>query len=384
MIKNAVDERAAPTEKNSMSTCEPIPWAKPNFWGKEQEYVAQALASNWISGGSFVDRFERDFAQYQGARHATTSSNGTTAIHMAFLALGVRPGDEVIVPGFAFMAAANMAIHLGAKPIFADVDPATWCITAEGVEKCLSPRTKVVVPVHTYGNVCPVDEILNVIRGREIALVEDVAEAFSSRYKNQLAGTMGVVNTFSFQATKTITTGEGGMVTTNDQALQERMHLFRNHGVQRKRYWHEVAGHNFRLTNMQAAIGCGQLEKIETIISERRRVYHTYQKCLSGVRGVTMQRFSDEVDPVVWAIAVKLDPQAYPQGRNSVMEQLGEFSIETRNGFYAASLLEHIYACPRLPICEDLSRQVISLPTYPTLEERQIQLICSRLKDLCK
>ncbi len=384
MFKNAIDERKLPDDKGIIRTREPISWAKPNFWGKEQEYVAQALASNWISGGSFVDRLERDFAQYQGAGHATTASNGTTALHMAFLALDVRPGDEVIVPGFAFMAAANIALHLGAKPIFTDVDPVTWCMTAEGVEKCLSPKTKVVVPVHTYGNVCAVDEILDVIRGRAISVVEDVAEAFCSRYKNQLAGTMGVVNTFSFQATKTITTGEGGMVTTNDQTLHEKMRLFRNHGVQHRRYWHEVAGHNFRLTNMQAAIGCAQLEKIETIINERRRVYRSYQKCLSEIMGITMQRFSSDVDPVVWAIAVTLDRQAYPQGRDSVMEQLGECGIETRNGFYAASLMGDLYGYSNLPVCEELSQQVISLPTYPTLRDNDIELICSNLGRLCK
>jgi len=367
-----------------MTACEPIPWAKPNFWGNEHQYVAQALTSSWISGGPFVDRFEHDFAQYQGVRHATTASNGTTALHMAFLALGVRPGDEVIVPGFAFMAAANVALHLGARPVFAEVDPATWCMTAKEAEKCLSPKTKVILPVHTYGNVCAVDEFLELISGRAIALVEDVAEAFSSRYKNRFAGTLGVLGTFSFQATKTITTGEGGMVVTENQGLYDRMCLFRSHGMLRTRYWHEVAGHNFRLTNMQAALGCAQLEKIDRIIWERKRVYLTYQNYLSTVPGVTLQYFPPEVDPVVWAIAVKLDPQAYPQGRDLVMKQLGEAGIETRNGFCAASRMKHLYTCSKLPICEDLSQQVISLPTYPTLGDDDIELICARLRSLRK
>ena len=365
-----------------MIACEPIPWAKPNMWGNEHEYVAQALSSTWISGGPFVDRLEHDFGRYQGMRHAAAASNGTTALHMAFLALNLQPGDEVVVPGFAFLTAANLALQLGATPVFTEVDPTTWCMTAEAVERCLSPRTKVIVPVHTYGGVCAVDEILELINGRAISVVEDVAEAFSSRYKNRLAGTMGVMGTFSFQATKTITTGEGGMVVTDNQDLYDRMCLFRSHGMLRRRYWHDVAGHNFRLTNMQAALGCAQLEKIDRIILERKRVHLTYQRCLSKVPGVTMQRFAPEVDPVVWAIAVKLDRRAYPQGRDTVIQQLKKAGIETRNGFYAASLMEHLYTCPKLPVCEDLSREVISLPTYPTLPDDDIDLICNELRSL--
>lgn len=367
-----------------MTPCDSIPWAKPNFWGNEHEYVAQALASSWISGGPFVDRFERDFAQYQGVRHATTASNGTTALHMAFLALGVQPGDEVIVPGFAFLAAANVALHMNAKPIFTEVDPSTWCMTAAHAEKCLTPRTKVIVPVHTYGNVCEMDEIVDLVSGRAIAVVEDVAEAFASRYKNRLAGTIGNMGAFSFQATKTITTGEGGMVVTDSGELCEKMSLFRSHGMLRRRYWHEVAGHNFRLTNLQAALGCAQLEKIGQIIRERKRVHRTYQNCLSKVPGVTLQHFPPEVDPIVWAVAVQLDPQAYPQGRDLVMQQLEEAGIETRNGFYAASRMEHLYTCSPLPVCEALSQEVISLPTYPTLQDDDIELICARLGSLRK
>ena len=331
-----------------------------------------------------MDRLEHDFALYQGVDHAVTASNGTTALHMAFLALNVQPGDEVIVPGFAFLTAANLALQMGAKPVFAEVDPETWCMTAQEVQKCLSPRTKVIVPVHTYGNVCAVDEILDVVANHSIVVVVDAAEAFSSRYKNQLTGTTGVVGTFSFQATKTITTGEGGMVITNDQALYDRMCLFRSHGMLRTRYWHELPGHNFRLTNMQAALGCAQLEKIDRIIWERRRLHRIYQDCLSKVPGVTMQFFSADVDPVIWAIAVKLDRQAYPQGRDVVMQQLKESGIETRNGFYAASLMDHLYSCPKLPICEDLSQQIISLPTYPALGDNDIDLICAKLKALRK
>jgi perosamine synthetase len=359
-----------------------IPWAKPVFGGNEQQYVSEAIASSWISGGNFVDRFEREFAEYTGASYAMTSSNGTTALHMALLALSVGPGDEIVVPGFAFMAAANVALHLGAKPVFAEVDPSTWCITAEQVERCLSPRTKAIVAVHTYGNVCGMDEIVTLAKDKSIVVVEDAAEAFGSRYKNRQAGSIGEFGTFSFHATKTITTGEGGMVITDSPELRDRMYLYRNHGMRHTRYWHEVPGHNFRLTNLQAAMGCAQLERINQIAWERRRVYASYQKYLSTLSGVTLQFYRPDVDPVVWAVAVTLDPGAYPQGRDAVIHQLDEAGIETRNGFYAASMLPHLYDCGSLPVCEALSRQIISLPTHCGLQDSEIELICCELSGL--
>ncbi len=359
-----------------------IPWAKPDFWGKEEQYVLEALSSTWISGGPFIERLESSMAEYCGTAFAAAASNGTTAIHMAYLALGVGPGDEVIVPGFAFLAAANIAIHTGAQPVFAEVDPDTWCLTAAAVEERLTSRTKLIVPVHTYGNICDMDGILGVAGAHGVAVLEDAAEAFASRYKGRLAGTMGLMGSFSFQATKMITTGEGGMVITNDRGLFDLMALYRSHGMLRQRYWHEVAGHNFRLTNLQAALGCAQFEFLDQIIQERSRVYDTYRAHLGDTPGLAMQYFSPDVEPVVWAMAVKLDPKAFPQGRDEVISQLQtEGAIETRPGFYAASLMD-LYNCSALPICEEVSRQVISLPTYPSLSNEQIEFVCERLLSL--
>jgi len=362
-----------------------IPWARPDYWGNEKSYVLAALASTWISGGEFVDRLEKDFANFNDVPYALSASNGTTALHMAYLALNLQPGDEVVVPGFAFLAAANLALHMKVKPVFAEVDPATWCLRAADVEKCLSRRTRAIVPVHTYGNVCDMDEIIALANSHHIPVVEDSAEAFASRYKHRMAGSMGLLGSFSFQATKTITTGEGGMVVTRNQGLLARMALYRNHGMLRKRhYWHELAGHNFRLTNLQAAIGCAQLERIDEIIRERQRVHAQYQMILKDTPGVTLQRFLPEVQPVLWAMAVKLDPLAYPQGRDVVLEQMKQVQIESRPGFVSPSFMKHLYACPELPVCEDLSRQVISLPSYPTIRDDQVQRICAELMRLRK
>jgi len=361
---------------------ESIPWARPDYWGKEREYVAEALASTWISGGPFVDRLEREFARYCGTPRALTSSNGTTALHMALLALKVGRGDEVVVPGFGFLAAANIALHLGAIPVFAEVDPATWCVTAAEIERRLSPRTRAIVPVHTYGNVCAMGPIASLARTRGVAVIEDAAEALGSRLEDRLAGTMADVGCFSFQATKTITTGEGGMVVTANDELYETMWLYRNHGMLRKRYyWHELPGMNFRLTNLQAALGCAQLEQLDRIAAARQQVHAHYRRRLSDVPGLELQHFPAEVEPTLWAIAARLAPNAYPQGRDVVMGQMNQEGIETRPGFVAASRLG-LYACPPLPICEELAEQVISLPSFPTLEEGQIARICATLERL--
>ena len=356
-----------------------IPWAQPDFWGAEERYLLEALHSTWISGGEFVDRLEREVAELTGSRFAVSASNGTTAIHMAYLGIGLEPGDEVIVPGFCFLAAANVALHMKATPVFAEVDPETWCVTAEAIEARITPRTRAIVPVHTYGNVCDLDPILELAASKNIVVIEDAAESFASKYKGRWSGAIAPMGTFSFQATKTITTGEGGMVVTNDPAMQRRMALYRSHGMLGRRYLHEVPGHNFRLTNLQAALGCAQLERLDTIIRERRRVHATYSGALSRIDGVRPQLYRADVDPVLWAIAVELDGDAYPQGRDTLIGQLAAAGIETRNGFYAASEMA-IYEDRRpLPVCERLSRNVISLPTYPTLDDERIEMICAAL-----
>jgi perosamine synthetase len=365
-----------------MTNTQLIPWAKPQFWGNEQSYVSEALTSTWISGGPFIDRFETDFADYVNTPFALTTSNGTSAIHMAYLALGLKPGDEVIIPGFSFLAAANLAIQFGAKPVFAEVNPDTWLVSASEIEKCLSPKTKIIVPIHSYGNVCEMDKILTLADNHGIPVVEDTAEAFASRYNGRQAGTMSTIGTFSFQATKTITTGEGGMVITQNEELYKVMALYRSHGMLRKiYYWHELPGHNFRLTNLQAALGCAQLKNLKYTIRERNRVYKQYKKFLLDVHGIRPQHFSLEVEPVLWAMAVKLDRNAYPQGRDRIIEQMTHLQIETRPGFYAPSFME-FYSCPRLPVCEEISQQVISLPTFPALQNEQIEYICNSLISL--
>ena len=369
------------TTKSSLT---PIPWAQPDFWGLEEKYLVEALHSTWISGGAFVDRLESEVATLSGSPFAVSASNGTTAIHLAYLGLGLGPGDEVIVPGFCYLAAANIALQMGMKPIFAEVDPDTFCITAESIESVITPQTRLIVAVHTYGNVCDMDEIMSLAQRKGITVLEDAAESFASMYKGRQSGAIAQIGVYSFQATKTVTTGEGGMVVTRDEALARRMMLYRSHGVLGRRYWHELPGHNFRLTNLQAALGCAQLARLDSIIKERRRVHRTYTAALKDVAGMRLQVFHSDVDPVLWALALELDPAAFPQGRDQVIEQLAVEGIETRNGFYAASQLPIYPDCAPLPFCERLANNVISLPTFPSLDDRQIDYVTSKLIALRK
>jgi len=361
----------------------PISWAKPVFWGREQAYVADAMASTWISGGAYVDRLEHEIAAFCNVPCALAVANGTVAIHLSYLAIGLHAGDEVVVPGFGYLAAANVALHVGAKPVFAEIDPGTWCLTAETVAQVLSPRTRAVVPIHTYGNACDMDSILALCSRRGIVVIEDAAESFGTRYKGRQSGTMGDVGCFSFQATKTITTGEGGMVVTSRDELAEPLRLYRSHGVSRRRYFHEVAGLNFRLTNMQAAMGCAQFEQIEVIIEARRRTHDCYCRCLENIDGLVMQKFSPTVEPVVWAVALKLDSSAFPQGRDAVIDQLADAGIESRPGFYPPNAMPDLYGKGiDIPVCTAIARQVISLPSYPSLTSEEIERVCVNLKAL--
>lgn len=361
-----------------------IPWAKAEFWGNEEKYVIDALQSSWISGGPYVEQLEAACAEFLGVPHALAVANGTAALDLAFLALDIKPGDEIIVPGFAFMAAANVALQKGAVPVFCDVDPRTWCIRPEAVEKLISKRTRAIVAVHSYGNMCDMPGLFALAAAHDLPLIEDAAEAFGSRMGSFMAGTRGQINTFSFHATKTVTTGEGGLVTTHDSGLAERMRLCRSHGLRRHRhYWHELPGHNFRLTNLQAALGVAQLEKIETILDQRNRMYQRYKERLLSIPGTQMQMITETCEAAIWAIALKLDAAAFPQGRNEVMSALSTKGIETRPGFQPPAEMDY-FGPSSVPVSEDLGRWVISLPSYPSLADSEIDYVCNELAILGK
>lgn len=359
-----------------------IPWAKPHLFGNEQDLVMDALQSTWISDGKYLDRFEVEFSSIIGTDYALTTSNGTTALHLALLALGIGPGDEVIVPNFTFVAPANMVIHTGATPIYVDIDPRTWCIDHEQIIKNITPRTKAIISVHIYGNVCDMGPLLKIAEEYNLFVIEDVAEAMFSKYNGKCAGNFGTISCFSFQATKTITTGEGGAVLTDYPELFKKMKKIRSHGMnENKRYWHDIIGYNYRLTNLQAAVGCAQLEHIDELITEKKRIYEAYVKKLSGLEGIEFQYIKPEVDPVIWAVALKIDPAYFRGDRDFLIKELLNKNIETRPGFYPYSVMP-VYNAPSLAVAELVGKSVLSLPSFPFISDSEIDYICAEFKNL--
>ncbi len=356
-----------------------IPWAQPLLFGDEATLVAEALRSTAISGGPFVEQFEVDFAAYHGVPgHALLVSNGTTALELALRGLGIGPGDEVIVPGFGFAAAANMALVCGATPVLADVTEDSWLLDPADVARRLSPRTRAVVAIHSYGNVCDMPALAKLAHQAGAALIEDCAESLLCRYDGQLCGTMGDVGAFSFQATKTLTCGEGGLVVARESALLERMRLIRSHGMRPERkYWHEVVGHNFRLTNLQAAMLCAQWRHLDELARRRVRVYRWYEERLVGRPGLHLPHVAASVEAVMWGVALRLDPQRVPLGRDAVIDRMAQAGIETRPGFFPLSA-QPAFARPPLGVSERVAAQIISLPASPTLSRAQVDEICDR------
>jgi len=256
--------------------------ADPELGSSEMEYLSKCIGEGMISSqGRFVHQFETEFSAACGAEYGVAVANGTCALHLALEALGVGPGDEVIVPSLTFIATANTVTHAGATPLFADVDPDTLCISPDTIEPWVSPKTKAIIPVHLLGQPCNMPEICRFAKQRGLHVIEDAAEAHGAEVNGQRVGSFGEINCFSFYANKIITTGEGGMCTTNDAALADRMRLLRGHGMDpNRRYWHSVIGYNYRMTNLQAAVGLAQLPCLDTWIEKRRWIYSRYRELL--------------------------------------------------------------------------------------------------------
>lgn len=363
---------------------EMIPWAKPIFWGKEKEYVNDALSSTWISGGPYVAKLESEFAKAIGSKSALVTANGTAALALALLGIGIKPNDEIIIPGFCFVAVGNMVLQAGAKPVYVDVDKDTWNISAEKIAEKITSKTKAILIVHNYGNPCDMDEIAKIAKENKIYLIEDAAEAHFSKYKGKCVGTIGDIGCFSFHATKMIATGEGGAVVTNNPELDKKMSSIRSHGMSsRGMYWHDEIGNNFRLANVLAAIGVAQLENIDKILENKKRVYNSYREKLGKIEGIEFQKFQENSEPVIWAVALKINPEKFKLGRNEIIEEMKKRGIETRPGFYPFHAMP-IYNSDILPVADEISKRIISLPSYSTLKEEEIEYISNSLKNLMK
>jgi perosamine synthetase len=356
------------------------PVSMPSLEGRELEYVTDAVNSGWISSlGSYVSRFEKAFAQFCGVEHAITVSNGTAALHLGLHAMGIGAGDEVILPDLSFIASANAVMMANAKPVFCDVKPDSLCIDPSRIEKLITPRTKAIMPVHLYGHPAEMDAIGEIAAGHELKVIEDAAEAHGSAIGDRRVGGFGDCAAFSFYANKNITTGEGGMITTNDQDLASEMRILRDHAMSlNKRYWHEQMGFNYRMTNLQAAIGCAQMEKIDTYLSRRRSLYEGYAERLAEAQGLRLNREAAGTTNSFWMICAEIE-HGDRDRRDRICIDLLKHGIDTRPYFYPMSEMPYFDAAAT-PIAHSVASRGFNLPTYLSLKEADLDYICTTLK----
>ncbi|MBT0653022.1 DegT/DnrJ/EryC1/StrS family aminotransferase [Geomobilimonas luticola] len=356
-----------------------IPIYQPSLTGNEKNYVNECLDSTWISSkGRFITEFEDEFATYTGTRYASSVCNGTVALHLALVALGIGPGDEVIVPTLTYISSVNAIAYTGATPVFVDSLESTWQMDPDDVSRKISPNTRAIMVVHLYGHPCDMDPLVSIAKEHGLFMIEDCAEAFGSFYKGRHVGSFGDIATYSFYGNKTITTGEGGMVVTNDETLYDRVVHFKGQGLAKHRqYWHDVIGYNYRMNNISAAIGLAQLERADDLLAKKRQVAQWYAEGLAGVP-VTFHREVGNVHHSYWMCSIMVDD---PLMRDPLREALEREGVETRPVFYPVHTMP-MYAqkFQRHPVAESIGWRGINLPSWPELRIGQIQEINSMIK----
>lgn len=361
----------------------PINIAQPTFLGNEKKYVNDALESGWISSiGKYIERFEQSFAAYHGVKHGIATHNGTIALHLALAAAGIGKEDEVLVPDLTFIATSNSVRYCGAAPVLTDVENDDWNISPVAIAERITPRTRALLPVHLYGNPARMEEIIELADTRKLVVIEDCAEALGALYRGRRIGTFGKIACFSFFGNKVITTGEGGMCITDDDELAERMRILRDHGMNRgKKYWYDHLGFNYRMTNMQAAIGLAQLEQLDDLLAKRDHLFNVYMETLRGNDRFIFQENHSQQN-VNWIFTLRIDGFGYEQ-RDAVMALLKEEGIDTRPVFYPIHQMPFYqdprYARGEYPNTEVIAREGISLPTWIGLTDEQLVYVAEKL-----
>lgn len=349
-----------------------IPVYEPVLGPDVRTNVLDCLDSNWISSrGKYVDRFEREFGQFVGSRHAASVSNGTVALHLAMLALDIGPGDEVIVPTFTYIASVNAITYVGATPVFVDSVADTWQMDPSDVRRKLTARTKAILVVHLYGQPAPMESIMAVANERELAVIEDCAEGIGSRIGSRHVGTFGDIATWSFFGNKTITTGEGGMVTTNRDELDWSIRKLKGQGLAGDReYWHDVVGYNYRMTNICAAIGVAQLPHASEFLFRKRKIAQTYRE---GVADLPI-RFLWEADGTTNSFWMNCIAVKNPEARDPLRRHLAADEIETRPAFYPAHTMPMYtkFAADSYPVAVSLGASGLNLPSSPALTDDDV------------
>lgn len=374
-----------------MTASEPprILYTKPSITDLETKYAADAAANGWGERCyDYVNRFEVAFTEHLGVVHAIATSSCTGALHMGMAALGIGPGDEVIMADTNWIASAAPIIHLGAKPVFVDILPESWCIDPDLAEASITPRTKAILAVHLYGNLCDMERLLAIGEAHGIPVIEDAAEAIGSEYFGKRAGSMGRFGTFSFHGTKTVTTGEGGMLVTNDSALYERVLTLSNHGRsrgQRTQFWPDVVGFKYKMSNIQAALGCAQMERIAELIARKRQIFHYYRDHLRDLPGVQMNPEPSNIVNGAWMPTVMFE-EATGVSREKLVTAFSEGNIDARVFFYPLSGLSMFDAAPGNRHAWAIPKRAINLPSYHDMttsdQDRVIAVLRALLQDV--
>jgi perosamine synthetase len=363
-----------------------LPVAEPDLGPLEEQYLLDAFRSGWISSiGPYIERFEKAFASFCGVGYGVAVSNGTVAIHLALLAVGVRPGDEVIVPALTFVATASAVKYIGAVPVFVESEPEIGTLDPRAVERAVSLKTKAIIPVHLYGHPADMDPIIEIARRHGLAVIEDAAEAHGAKYKGRMVGSIGSCSTFSFYGNKILTTGEGGMIVTNDKALADRIRFLKDHAMDsNRRYWHPEIGYNYRMTNLQAAIGCAQLDRFNDLLSKRKKVLELYRTAFSKKPEILINPSRPWAVPVPWFVCAILPHGTTHDQRDSLMEKLREKGIDSRPYFHLLCDMPPYAPCRKvgindngLPVAEDLSLRGVILPSVTWLSNELITRIAS-------
>jgi len=359
------------------------PVAEPNLMGKEKEYLMDCVDSTWVSSrGKYIDMFEKAFAEKIGVKHAITTANGTVSLHLILEALGIGPGDEVIVPTFTYVASANSVKYVGAKPVFVDIDEKTLNIDVNKIEEKINKNTKAIMVVHIFGNPCNMDSIELIAKKNNLLIVEDAAEALGTEFKSKKAGNLGIAGSFSFFGNKTITCGEGGMITTNDDELNKKIRSLKNHGQSSLGpYFHERVGYNYRMTNMQAALGLAQLENMDYLVNKKIKINEEYKKNLKNLEESGIIKFQENQENGLnscWMTAIIINKE---KNVKELEKKLKEKNVETKPLFTPMHRLP-FYEDDNHPVSEAISDSGLMLPGGTTLTDKDIKIISDRLKSV--
>jgi perosamine synthetase len=374
-MSNQVDQKMKPR----------ILYTKPSITELEVRYATDAAANGWGDHCyEYIERFERAFCEHLGVKYAIATSSCTGALHMGMAALGIGPGDEVIMADTNWIATAAPIVHLGAKPVFVDILPDSWCIDPALAEAAITPRTKAIIAVHLYGNLCDMDRLLAIGERHGIPIIEDSAEAIGSIWHGKRAGSMGRFGAFSFHGTKTITTGEGGMFVTNDAALYERVLTLSNHGRARgqtKQFWPDMVGFKYKMSNIQAAIGCAQMERIEELIAGKRRVFHAYQEGLRGVAGISLNPEPEGTQNGYWMPTIVYD-QALGVRREALQKAFRKENVDARVFFWPLSRMEFFDSRAINPCAFSIPGRAINLPAFHDISGNDLARIIRIARDV--